>query len=188
MKNLERFRIGKDFKNEKIIKQPAQFAAEIRKIEDVENIGRGQPNEFKGQKLIGEGKGRFRETQVERLKSHAATNKAVVNTRKIEDKRSVNKTSDTFDGAIQGSFQKETRASMNQAVAHAKSKKDVRFGEGENQANPDTNQHTGVAGLLNAPTNEMNAMFQKLRQTEPDSPVVRILEELLKKKNSQQSK
>jgi len=190
--NLAKYRIGKDYKNEKKIKPEAQYVAEIRKIEDVVNIGRGQPNEFQSSKKIGEGKGRFQETQVEELKQSAKNNKDVEKLRKRELKDSTNKTSDLFDRTVDGEGQKEENQKMNAAKHHAKSRKDVRFGQAENEAKPDSSS-SSILELMNLPISQlvsklksMKQRFESEKEKNPNAtppPLLIVIEELLKKKS-----
>lgn len=185
--NLSKWRIGKDFKNEQIIKQPAQFAAEIRKIEDTETIGRGQPNEFKDQKKIGEGKGRFRETQVERLKQQANTNKAAELTRAKELKDSTNKTSDLFDTTLERAIVEPSKIRSRAAIHHAKSSKDVRFGEGESANISAPAGDESINSLMGLPATQLMARLKLLKEQDPNSPVLIIIQSLLAEKKKRQS-
>ena len=188
--NLTKWRIQKDYKKEDVIKPKAQYDAEIRKIEDVAHIGRGEPEEF-GKKKIGEGNGRFRETQVEKLKQQANTNKDEERVRKREMNRSTNKVEDAFEQAIDSQAQKDRQQRMAIAENQARSKKDVRFGEGENIQQSDVGAKVGtstsvsILQLLNAPVNDLKAMYEDLSKKDPTNPLVVIIEDLLKKKRNQ---
>jgi len=178
----ERMRIGKDFKNEKVIKQRAQFVAEIRKIEDTETIGRGQPNEFTNQKKIGEGKGRFRETQVERLKQQANTNTREENIRKRELIDSTLKSSDIDDRRLKDAKGQPSKRRLQTAEGHAKSTVDKRFGEGavvSEEATMDS-----ILALMNLPIPDLVKKLTQLKKSNPQSPIVIVIEGLLEKKKS----
>ena len=182
--NLQKWRIGKDYKHEKTIKPKSTYVAEIRKIEDTENIGRGQPNEFKGQKKIGEGSGRFQETQVEELKQQAKTNRQMERVRGNELATSTIKTSDQFDRNIDEHVRKREEPNVKRAIHNAKHKKDVRFGDADNEAQPNPSKDT-IFGLMNTPANEVASRLTLLKKKNPNDPMVVILEQLLQKKKSQ---
>lgn len=184
LKNLERFRIGKDFKKEKVIKERAQYVAEIRKIEDTETILRGTPNEFgKESKKIGEGNGRFRETQVERIKQQANTNAKEEDVRARELIRSTLKSSDLDDVRIKDAKMKPSRDRINLARGHAKSTGDKRFGEGGVVSEEGTQD--SILGLMGLPVPDLVAKLGILEKTNPEAPIIIIIKALLEKKKRQ---
>ena len=178
----QRLKIGKDFKNETKIKQPAQYVAEVRKIEDTAKIGRGEKNEEMGKKTIGQGKGLFVETQVEKLKDQANENANVEKVRRKELKKSTNKTSDLLDRAVDGQLQNVLDSKRGQAIVQAKSTKDLRFGDPES---PEEAQQSNE--LRSLPNDDLGTRLRKLMKDKPDDPTSIILRQLAieaKKKNS----
>jgi hypothetical protein len=179
--NLAKYRIGKDFKNETKVKQPAQYTAEIRKIEDTETIGRGQPEEF-GEKKIGEGNGQFRETQVELLKQNIETNKQSNKIENIEHIVSTHKSPDIVDQAIDESLGKINKRRLKKATMHAKSRKDIRFGQDE--ATPDETRGAVVSELTQLPIPDMVARLKQLKEINPDNKLIVLLEQLIEVKRN----
>ena len=179
--NLEKFKIQKNFKNETTVKQAPQFVAELRKLEHTgTKVGKDVPDEFQ-KKKIGEGKGMLFETQIEKLKQQAGSNKQVEKTRGLELSRSINKTSDTLDRAVDEEHRKKEEPRTQAAIHHAKSSKDVRFGQEDNTAINDAGKDT-VFGLMNTPIQDLVSRVKRLKDKNPDDPLVVIISQLLQKK------
>ena len=183
MSNLARFRKGSDFKNEKKIKQRAQYVAEIAKIEDTSTMANKKFNDdISSGKKLGEGSGRFQNTQVKTLKDSASLNQSIENTRKRELIDSTTKTSDTFDQALSGIGGRKSKRRLRIAESQAKSTKDKRFGQEEGDPVLAATDGESILDLMSLPGNELIVKLRELKKGDPTNPVVILIEGLLSEK------
>lgn len=182
MKNLERFKIQRNFKNETTIKQAPQFMADLRTIEHSKTkIAGNVPDEFKKKKL-GEGKGILQKTQVERLKQQAKTNTREEDVRARELIDSTLKSSDIDDRRIKDAKGQPNKKRLETAEGHAKSTADKRFGEGavvSEEASMDS-----ILSLMSLPVPDLVAKLKMLEKSNPNAPIIIVIKGLLEKKKS----